>query len=229
MKILAIDTSALTASAAVVEDGTVLGEVSFTCKLNHSQTIMPVIDFLLKGLSLAPSDIDLFACANGPGSFTGLRIGIGTVKGLAYGTDKPAAGVSTLEALAYNAAQSGKLIAPIMDARRNQVYTALYKYENGAMTEVMAPCAMDCGELCKLIKEDTVFVGDGVKPFREQISSLLGGLAFFPPDNQILQRASNIALAAANRQFLDAASLNAIYLRKSQAERERENSERNDI
>lgn len=228
MKILAIDTSALTASAAVTDDANVLGEVSFTCTLNHSQTIMPIIDFLLKGLSLTPSDIDLFACSNGPGSFTGLRIGIGTIKGLAYGTDKPVAGVSTLKALAYNAALSGKLIAPIMDARRNQVYTALYKYENCHMTEIMAPCAMDCGELCALIKEETVFVGDGVRPFREQISSYLGSLAFFPPDNQILQRASNVALAAMDEPHIDASLLNAVYLRKSQAERERENSERND-
>ena len=228
MKILAIDTSALTASAAVTEDANILGEISFTCTLNHSQTIMPMIDCLLKGLSLTPSDIDLFACSNGPGSFTGLRIGIGTIKGLAYGTGKSCVGVSTLKALAYNAALSGKLIAPIMDARRNQVYTALYKYENNRMTEVMPPCAMDCGELCALIKEETVFVGDGVKPFREQIISQLGELAHFPPANQILQRASNVALAAPDEPQGDASSLNAVYLRKSQAERERENSERND-
>ena len=116
MKILAIDTSALTATVAILSEDTLLGEISTTTKLTHSQTIMPMIDELLKKVNLDISDIDLFACSEGPGSFTGLRIGIGTIKGLAYGLGKPVVGVSTLEALAHNIAFSDFVIAPIMDS-----------------------------------------------------------------------------------------------------------------
>lgn len=226
MNILAIDTSALTATAAVLADDILLGEISTTTRLTHSQTIMPMIDELLKKVSLDISDIDLFACSQGPGSFTGLRIGIGTVKGLAYGLGKKVVGVSTLEALAHNIAFTDCVISPIMDARRGQVYNALYKYNNGVLECKEAPRALSVEELCSELTERTIFVGDGVKVYREKISALLGEKALFAPPQHCLQRAGSVAYAAINNEAVDAAELTAVYLRKPQAERERENEER---
>ena len=226
MNILAIDTSALTATAAVLADDTLLGEISTTTRLTHSQTIMPMIDELLKKVSLDISDIDLFACSQGPGSFTGLRIGIGPVKGLAYGLGKNVVGVSTLEALAHNIAFTDCIISPIMDARRGQVYNALYKYNNGKLECKEASRALSFEELCSELTEKTIFVGDGVKVHREKISTLLGDKVLFAPPQHCLQRAGSVAYAALNNEAIDAAELTAVYLRKPQAERERENAER---
>lgn len=227
MKILAIDTSALTATAAVLSDGIILGEISITTSLTHSQTIMPMIDNLLSRTSLSISDIDLFACSEGPGSFTGLRIGIGTIKGLAYGSDKKVCAVSTLEALAHNIVFTDRIISPIMDARRGQVYNALYKWHDGKLICLEQPRALSVEELCQSLKENAVFVGDGVKVYKEQIAEFMGERAFFAPPQHCLQRASSVAVAALGKESIDAASLTAVYLRKPQAERERE--ERNNI
>ena len=222
MKILAIDTSALTASVAVLEDETLKGEITFTTALTHSETIMPMIDKLLEGVCMKPSDIDIFACSNGPGSFTGLRIGIGTIKGLSYGADKKAVGVSTLLALAYNVPYPDFLICPIMDARRGQVYNALYRYENGSMVCEKEPRALSLDELLSTLNEKTIFVGDGVARYRTAITEKMGDNAFFAPPNLCLGHASSVALAAMHEKALDASSLTAVYLRKPQAERERE-------
>ncbi len=227
MNILAIDTSALTATVAIVSDDILLGEISTTTKLTHSQTVMPMIDELLKKVSLDISDIDLFACSEGPGSFTGLRIGIGTIKGLAYGLGKEVVGVSTLEALAQNIAFTDLLISPIMDARRGQVYNALYKWNEGRLECLCPPRALSVEELCSGIDEKTVFVGDGVRVYKEKITELLGEKAFFAPPQHCLQRAGSVAFAALSKEPTDAATLTAVYLRKPQAERERE--ERKDL
>lgn len=225
MNILAIDTSALTATAAILADVVLLGEISITTKLTHSQTIMPMIDELLKRVSLDISDIDLFACSEGPGSFTGLRIGIGTIKGLAYGLDKPVCGVSTLEALAHNIAFTPYTVSPIMDARRGQVYNALYKWQGESLFCTEEPRALSIEELCAEITEKTVFVGDGVKVHRDKIKELLGDNALFAPPQHLLQRASSVAFAAQGKKSISAAELSAVYLRKPQAEREREEKE----
>ena len=222
MNILAIDTSALTATAAVLADEKLLGEISITTKLTHSQTIMPMIDELLKKVSMDITDIDLFACSNGPGSFTGLRIGIGTIKGLAYGLNKPVCGVSTLEAQAHNIAPCDYLICPIMDARRGQVYNALYKWEGGVLSCVEQPRALALEELCTDIKEKTIFVGDGALVHRDKLIELLKDKAILAPPQHTLQRASSVAAAALNQKAVTAAELTAVYLRKPQAERERE-------
>lgn len=222
MNILAIDTSALTATAAIISDDVLLGEISITTKLTHSQTIMPMIDELLKRVSLNIKDIDLFACSTGPGSFTGLRIGIGTVKGLAYGVNKPVCAVSTLEALAHNIAFTDCLISPIMDARRGQVYNALYKWQDGQLICIEEPRALSIEELCQSITEKTVFLGDGVKVHRDTINAIMGEKALFAPVQHMLQRASSVGFAALGKESVDAAELSAVYLRKPQAERERE-------
>lgn len=222
MNILAIDTSALTATAAILAGDTLLGEISTTTRLTHSQTIMPMIDELLKKVNLDISDIDLFACSEGPGSFTGLRIGIGTIKGLAYGLGKDAVGVSTLEALAHNIAFTDCVISPIMDARRGQVYNALYKWNGGKLECIQEPRALAIEELCGELTEKTIFVGDGVKVHREKIAELMGENALFAPPQHQLQRAGSVAYAALDKNPVPASELTAVYLRKPQAERERE-------
>ena len=225
MKILAIDTSALTATAAILADGKLVGEISTTTALNHSVTVMPMIDELLKKVNMDISEIDLFACSEGPGSFTGLRIGIGTIKGLAYGLGKKVVGVSTLLALAHNVSCTDCVIAPIMDARRNQVYNALYKYEGENLTEVTSPRALSVEELCSEISEKTIFVGDGVLAYKDKIKEALGDKAIFASPQNMFQRAGSVAYAAQSLPCVDAQELTAVYLRKPQAEREREEQE----
>lgn len=227
MKILALDTSALTATVAVADENKVYGEMSFTTALNHSQTIMPMVDDLLKKLDFTLNDIDLYACSCGPGSFTGLRIGIGTIKGLGFGSGKKVAGVCTLEALAHNIPFSSHIIAPIMDARRNQVYNALYKFQDGNLICIKEPRATAVEELAKELGGETVFVGDGVLVYRDKLAELMGKKALFAPSNLCLQRASSVAMAAFDAPHINPEELSAIYLRKPQAERELE--EKNNI
>lgn len=222
MKILAIDTSALTATAAILSEDMLIGEISTTTKLTHSQTIMPMIDELLKKVSLDITDIDLFACSEGPGSFTGLRIGIGTIKGLAYGLGKPVVGVSTLEALAHNIDVTDLVICPIMDARRGQVYNGLYSYNGNTLECITEPRALSIEELCQELTERTIFVGDGVNVHKEKIKELLGNKAVFASPQNLLQRAGSVAYAALKKEAVSAEDLTAVYLRKPQAERERE-------
>ena len=222
MKILAVDTSALTASVAVMEDSILKGEISYTTALTHSQTIMPMVDELLRNLSLTCDDIDLFACSDGPGSFTGLRIGIGTIKGLAYGCDKKVVGVSTLEALAYNVSSSNLLVAPIMDARRNQVYNALYRFQDGKIECIAPPRALSIEELAESISEKTIFVGDGVKVYKDTLKELMGDNAVFALPQHCLQRAASVCFAASLKEPCDVNDLSVTYLRKPQAERELE-------
>ena len=222
MKILAIDTSALTATAAILADGKLLCEISTTTALNHSVTVMPMIDELLRKVNMDISEIDLFACSEGPGSFTGLRIGIGTVKGLAYGLGKKVVGVSTLEALAHNISFTDAFIAPIMDARRSQVYNALYKYDGEKLVEIVPPRALSVEELCEEISQKTIFVGDGVLAYKEKLIETLGDKAIFASPQNVLQRAGSVAYAALSKTPVEAEELTAVYLRKPQAERERE-------
>ena len=222
MNILAVDTSAVTATVAVMKGGLIAGEASFTNGLTHSQTLMPMVDYVLKGAGLGLADIDLFAASVGPGSFTGLRIGVGAVKGLAYALDRHCAGVSTLKALAYNIAQTDRLIVPIMDARRAQVYTAAYRYKDGGLIETSAPEALGIDELCDRLGDRTIFVGDGVAPYMEKIRSLMGERAEFAPPQLRMQRAASVCAAAAGESPVSPAELSVVYLRKPQAERERD-------
>ncbi len=231
MNILAVDTSALTATVAIMKDGVCVFENNITNALTHSETLMPMIDYALKSVKLNIADIDLFAVSCGPGSFTGIRIGVSAVKALAYATDKLVYGVNTLLALATNlSVVENTPICPIMDARRNQVYNAIYKFENGTCIEVEAPRALSVEELCASVREKTYFVGDGVNAYKDKITAICGEKALFAPAPVLLQKASSIAYLASladKKDYLTPESLEVIYLRKSQAERERE--ERNGI
>ena len=218
MNILAIDTASVAASVAISENGRLLCELFSDTGLTHSQTIMPMVDQALSMAGKKLSSMDRLAVTIGPGSFTGLRIGIGTVKGLAMGADLPVVGVSTLKVIAHNALPTPYLIAPIMDARRNQVYNALYRGEN--LEEIMPPRALGIDELVRELHEPTVFVGDGVAPHRAYLMEALGENALFVPKTRILTRASSCGALAETMDAIDAGALAPSYIRLSQAERE---------
>ncbi len=226
MNILAVDTSALTATVAVMKNGVMVFENNITNALTHSETLMPMIDYALNSVNLSVKDIDLFAVSCGPGSFTGIRIGVSAIKALAYATDKPVFGVSTLEALAYNLSVTENVpVCPIMDARRSQVYNAIYKFNSGKAEIIVEPRALSVEELCEGITEKTLFVGDGVNVYKDKITEICKDNALFAPPHLMLQKASSIAYRASlanEEEYLAPEALEVIYLRKSQAERERE-------
>lgn len=233
MKILAMDTSSDVASVAVTEDGRLLGEYTMNNKKKtHSQKLMVMIDALLKDIEVDIKEIDLFAVSHGPGSFTGLRIGVATAKGLAHACQKPIIGISTLEALAYNLPFCEHIIVPVMDAGKNRVYAASYIWDEGFRTlgepEAMTieECVESCGDLL-----ETVFVGDGAAAHMDYIKEKLGDKAFFAPANSLEQRASSVACAAyekyKNGEVSSYTEVNPVYLKKSQAERELEERNKN--
>lgn len=232
MRILSIDTSASVATAAITDGEKLVCEFIINTKLTHSQTLMPIIDSVLKKSEIGLEGIDLIAVANGPGSFTGLRIGVSSAKGLAHAKNIPMVGISTLTSMAYNLPYCEYLISPIMDARREQVYNALYKWENGKLKEIEKPRALGIDELLEELKntgENVVFLGDGVPVHLEIIKKTLGDKAFFSPSSANAQRASSLAPIAEKLfdegKAIDCYGLEPIYLRKSQAEREAEKKE----
>lgn len=233
MRILSVDTSSNVAAVAVTEDEKLICEILVNTKKTHSQTLMPMIDNALKQSELEISDIDLIASANGPGSFTGLRIGVSAVKGLAHAMDIPVVGVSILTAMAYNLPFCEYLISPILDARRNQVYNAVYEWNDTDLKEIQAPRALSVDELIEeFIASDkkVVFLGDGVGIHKEYIKEKLGKKAVFAPVSANEQRASGLAAAAKKLydegKAVSCYELAPIYLRKPQAERELEEKEK---
>ncbi|MBQ3053400.1 MAG: tRNA (adenosine(37)-N6)-threonylcarbamoyltransferase complex dimerization subunit type 1 TsaB [Clostridia bacterium] len=228
MKILAIDTGSKVATAGICQDGKLLGEYTINNGLTHSQGLLPMIDNLLVTLNLTLKDIDAFAVSTGPGSFTGLRIGIATIKGFAFSENKPCIEVSSLEAMAYNHLYTNYIICPLMDARNNQVYNAIYKRENGKLKIIKEPRAIEMSKVIedlKKLKGKVLFLGDGVTPNIDAVKSLKTR-ALISEFNNNMQRGASVALVAWEKakagQFVTGDSLSAEYLRKSQAERERE-------
>ena len=226
MNIFAMDTSTLTATVAVLSDEKLLGEFSVSNKLTHSVTIMPMTDSLLKSASLALNDIDVFAVSVGPGSFTGLRIGMATVKTFAQALGKPIIGVSSLDAAVGNFALAKGLVCPMFDARRSEVYNAVYK--DGS--KICQDRAIHTDALFnELSGKEVVFAGDGAIIHSEKIKSMGESGWSIAPQHLILPKASSVAYAALKRaqkgDFDDVYTLNPVYLRKSQAEREREERE----
>ncbi|MBO5007547.1 MAG: tRNA (adenosine(37)-N6)-threonylcarbamoyltransferase complex dimerization subunit type 1 TsaB [Clostridia bacterium] len=224
MNIFAMDTSSLTATVAVQNDEKLLGEYSVSNKLMHSQTILPMTDELLKNLSMTIDDIDVFSVCVGPGSFTGLRIGMATVKTFSQVLSKPVVGISSLDATAYNFfGTDGYVICPIIDARRDEVYNALYL--NGE--KIVYDRALHIDRLLEELKgKKVIFAGDAVMVQREKILSHTSESWLIAPQNLILPKASSVAYCAYQRalehDFDDCFTLNPVYLRKSQAERELE-------
>ena len=195
MKILGIDTTGQTASAALVEGDKLIAEFTMNYKLTHSQTILPMIADILELTETDKASFDCIACACGPGSFTGLRIGAATAKGFALALDKPIVAVPTLDALAYNVFETNKFICPIMDARRRQVYTGLYQMEQGIHVQ-MEQQPMDMGDLAEELNrrgERVIFLGDGVPAYREMIQEMVKGPFEFAPAQMNRQRAASVA------------------------------------
>lgn len=223
MIILALDTASRYCSAALYIDGEITAEQMLSNGLVHSRTLMPMVDGVLSGCGIAPSDVDIFACSNGPGSFTGIRIAVSTVKGLALPYGKPVVGICTLEAAAAGVFAPGRIICPILDARCGQVYAAAYK--DGEAVIQPAPILLD--DLLKNpeLGTEPVMCGDGIKIHRATISEKMPGAVFAPPPSSY-QRAAAVAWAAAVRaergQIQSCFELDAEYMRKSQAEREYE-------
>jgi len=225
MKIFAADTSSQVASAAICDDDKLICEITLNNKLTHSQTLMPIIRDVFEKSELSPEDIDIFAVADGPGSFTGLRIGVTTVKGLAHAVGKPVVGVNTLEAMCYNLPFCPHIIVPVMDARRGEVYNGLFRFSGGILEEICPPRAValsKCLDEIKAFGEKAVFLGDAVPVYREEIQKTLKDFAVFAPQGANMQRASAVAEAAKSKKTQKYFELVPKYIRKSQAEREYE-------
>ena len=225
MKILALDSTAVVASVAVCDGEKLLACYTVNAGNTHSETLLPMVESALKATDLTVDDIELFALSEGPGSFTGVRIGAATVKGLAFGREKPCVGVSTLEALAYNLCGFEGILCPCMNARRNQVYNALLRAEKGILTRISEDRAIALADLkteLESIDGPIYLVGDGA----DLTSKMLYDLnLILPAEWRQHQRAVGVGLAAlasiARGETGDAATLAPNYLRLSQAERER--------
>ncbi len=224
MKILAIDSCSNVATGALMEDEVLVAQFSLNNKTTHSTKLLPQIEYMMKNAEAEFADIDLFAVTVGPGSFTGERIGVATAKALAHAANKPMVGVSALKAMAYNFKYTDYLICPIMDARREQVYTATFRWENDVLKTVNEDRAMALEDLLEEINEDVIFLGDGVPVFKDKIAERLGDKAHFAPANLLHISGSGVAEAGKEEykkgNACDYASLVPTYLRLSQAERE---------
>ncbi len=248
MKIIGIDSSGLVASVAILEDNKLVAEYTVNNKKTHSQTLLPMLEEIVASSGLDMKEIDAIAIAAGPGSFTGLRIGSATAKGLGLALKKPIVPVSTLEALAYNLYGTDSLVCPIMDARRNQVYTGIYEFSKkevefsrDADTEnsgcyyceyqinvIKEACAVPIEEIVQALNEkgrEVIFLGDGVPVFAEQLKGLMKVPYSFAPAHLALQKAGCVAGLGMEKFkegiYEDAAVHSPEYLRLSQAERER--------
>lgn len=227
MKLLAIDSSGLVASVALVNDGIMVAEYTTNFKKTHSQTLLPMIDTIGSMTGYDLKEIDAIAVAAGPGSFTGLRIGSSTAKGLGLAWNKPIIAVPTLEGLAYNLFGFASIICPIMDARRNQVYTGLYCFDREDFQVISEQKAVSIDEIIEEVNnlgEEVIFLGDGVPVFKEKIKESIKVPFQFAPSHMAMQRAGAVAVRAEEYykqgKIETARKHKPIYLRLSQAERE---------
>lgn len=236
MKLIALDSSGLVASAAILEDDRVRAEYTLDFKKTHSQTLLPMLDEIARMTELDLSSVDAVAVAAGPGSFTGLRIGSATAKGIGLALDVPLIEVPTLAGLAFNLYGASGLICPIMDARRQQVYSGLYAFYGDDFVTVREQKAVAAAELAEELNgmaetyQQMIFIGDGVDACRDILEAGLTVPHLYAPANVSRQRAASVG-ALGRRMFLAGQTVSAdahtpVYLRKSQAEREREEKEK---
>lgn len=220
MRILAVDTSAVCAAVAVTDEEKILSESQTNTGLTHSRTLMPMIDSTLKNAEISLDSIDFFACSAGPGSFTGIRIGVAAIKGLCDATGKSCIPVSTLEALAYNLLGRSCTAVSVMDARCNQVYCGIFKVEGESVTRLTPDEAIRIDDLGQKLTEyeNVIFVGDGAKICHKAL-----GFGIASP-SEIYQKGSSVALCAlksfSEEKLIKGAELMPVYLRLPQAERE---------
>lgn len=223
MKILAIETSTMLGGVAIMEEpGGLIAEVRLNVKTAHSERLMTVIDHVLKQAGMDVSEIDAFGVAIGPGSFTGLRIGLSTVKGFSYATGKPVVSVPTLEAFAWNFPYSAYPVCTMLDARKKEVYAAVFRWRDGGFERVMNEASIRPSDLLNAIEGPVIFAGEGALLYRETIEAIAGENAMFPPHQCMVPSPSNVAhlglKKAVNGDFSEPVSLIPFYIRKSEAE-----------
>lgn len=228
MIVLSIDSATECASCALVSDEKLIGEINYNSKKQHSIILMPMVDKLLKDFKLTLEDIDGFVVSKGPGSFTGLRIGMSMVKGLSQGTNKPFVSISSLDALAFNFPCSNSIVCPILDALRDNVYTALYYFNDGnlnKLTDYMTLYIDDLIEMIKKYNSPVIFVGDAVPKFKDKLANNILN-TYFAPNHLNVVKASSLGELGIkkllNKEYDNLYTSVPIYLRKPQAEREYE-------
>ncbi len=226
MKILAVETSTKAGSIALIEDEELLREYLLNMEATHSERLLPIIERLLAESKLSPKEVEGFAVSLGPGSFTGLRVGISTVKGLAFATQRPIVGIPTLDGLAYNLIFTSFLICPILDAKKKEVYAALYKGDQkGGLKKLTSDLVLPPLELLKHIQKRVVFLGEGIKIYRQLFEEKLGKLALFAPLHLNVPRAASIAQLSLPKflkgDTLEPEDLCPLYVRPSEAEMKR--------
>ncbi len=222
MYILGIETSTTTGSVAVVSEDGVVAQYSLNIEVTHSERLMSTVDRVLRDTGLAIAEMDGYAVAVGPGSFTGLRIGLAAVKGLAFVSGKPIAAVPTLKALAWNLPYAAHPVCPMLDARKNEVYAATYRFEGTALVHVMAEAALSLPLLSERISEKTIFTGEASHLFRKEIATTFGDRALFAPRAAMLPSAAVVAeigldmIKSGKQSDLD--SVTPMYIRRPEAE-----------
>jgi tRNA threonylcarbamoyladenosine biosynthesis protein TsaB len=223
MKILGIDTSTSCGSIGLIDGDSVIAEYLLDIPTTHSERLLSSIEYVLEQARCSIETLDGWAISLGPGSFTGLRIGVSTIKGLAFATEKPVAGVPTLDALASNVSPTPYLICPILDARKGEVYTSFYRYNNeDTLARVSSYQAISPEALVKKIKEKTIFLGNGVLTYGDHLRNVLPTLAAFVPVPLNLSYGSTVARLGLERvqknEVLDLSTFTPIYIRASEAE-----------
>ncbi|MFE4242098.1 tRNA (adenosine(37)-N6)-threonylcarbamoyltransferase complex dimerization subunit type 1 TsaB [Peribacillus butanolivorans] len=221
MKVLAIDTSNFTLGIALINDTQVIGEYTTNLKKNHSVRVMPAIETLLRDCDTSPKELTKIVVAQGPGSYTGVRIGVTIAKTLAWTLKIPLSAVSSLEVLAANGRYFNGLVSPLFDARRGQIYTGLYEIENNALNTVMEDCNILSSEWAirlKELKRPVLFVGQDVEIHREAITKVLGNLAVFSPVQLFNSRPSELAFIGLSKTEVDIHQFVPNYIRMAEAE-----------
>jgi tRNA threonylcarbamoyladenosine biosynthesis protein TsaB len=223
MKVLGIDTSTACGSVGLIEDEETISEYLLNIPVTHSERLLGAIDFVLREARCRMEQVEGWVIALGPGSFTGLRIGVSTVKGLAFATGKPVAGVSTLDVLASQIAPTSFLICPILDARKKEVYTGFYRFQNGiSLTRQSEYQAISPESLVSQINEQTIFVGDGVRTYGDFFLDRLGSFAIFPPSPLHVSHGSTVAKLGLDLlkkgEHLSLSTFSPLYIRPSEAE-----------
>ena len=226
MLVMGVETSAMQGGVALVGDEGLISEYTLSVQATHSERLLPAIDRMLREAGVGLDALSGLAVSIGPGSFTGLRIGLSTIKGLAYSTGLPVVGVPTLEALAWSVPFAGWQICPVLDARKQEVYAALFRYENGTLVRVMEDTALAPEALCARIRRRTIFLGDGLAAYGALFQRLLGDRMMVPPPASRGSRPACVADLGRERLIRGerdpADSLVPRYLRPSEAELRRQ-------
>ncbi|NIS74352.1 MAG: tRNA (adenosine(37)-N6)-threonylcarbamoyltransferase complex dimerization subunit type 1 TsaB [Deltaproteobacteria bacterium] len=223
MKVLALETATSTGSIAILDDRDgLVAETRVNITIAHSERLMSTVQWLLQASQVTMDDLDAFAVSIGPGSFTGLRIGLSTVKGFCYATGRPLVPVPTLDAFSRVLSFCGHQICPMFDAKKNEVYTGLYRWEKGSMKKIMPEVSIQPDDLFRRITEPTVFLGEGARVYEKLIRDRLREHALFAPPSKMSPAASTVAEIAVEKirsgDYADPVSLTPLYIRKSEAE-----------